>query len=86
MTYDEVVEVLRNKNANWTGDNAYQGLQIIAKYFDPSVKDIITHANHDEIFSVGIQDALEAGMTDEDVQELARLNWSEDQERFHCFV
>ena len=65
-------------------DNAYQGLQIIGKYFPNKV--LIVGAKRDIIFSVAIEEAIEAGITEEDVIELRRMNWMEDYESFACFV
>ena len=68
------------------GDNAFLGLQIIAKYIDPSKNTIICGGGHEVIYSVDGQDLLDAGITKEDLETLARWNWSYEDEYFHCFV
>lgn len=84
---DEFVE--GEIDSKWEGDNAFQGLQIISKYFDISKTEILVSAEHDIIYSVGTDELIEAGLTDEDAVALARLNWmadAEESERFGCFV
>lgn len=75
-------------DSKWTGDNAIKGLRILEKYFDIEKKDLIQGADHDVIWSVSVDDAIEAGLTVEDAEALALLNWTidEDGECFSCFV
>ena len=49
MKEEQIEAIFNNTPSNWEGDNAYQGLQIIAKYTD----NLITAAEHDQIFSAG---------------------------------
>lgn len=73
--------------SNWKGDNAFQGLMIIAKYFDITKKDVVCGATHDEIYSVDIDEIIKNGIIEEDVKKLRKLNWSiQDDEFLSCFV
>lgn len=88
MTEEKFIEILTDDdiNSNWEGDNAFQGIQIIAKYFDTS-KTIITGANHDEIYSVDVDEIVNAGITEEDAKKLRILNWLVNDESYlQCFV
>ena len=64
-----------NCTFDWSGDNAFQGLQIVAKYIDPSKKTILCSADYDMICSIAVEDAIEAGMTKKDYEALIQLNW-----------
>jgi hypothetical protein len=89
MTAERLTELMTNDDlgSNWHGDNAFQGLQIIAKYIDPNKTDIITGASHDVIYSVSIISIIKAGITEEDVIKLKKLNWMlEDADYLACFV
>jgi hypothetical protein len=91
MTEEKLVEIFGNEDISsmdWEGDNAFQGLQIIAKYIDPTKNDLICGANHDVIYSVSVSEIVEAGITEKDVIKLKNLNWcvSEDEEYLECFV
>jgi hypothetical protein len=64
-------------------DHALVGLQILSKYTNR----VIQCAEHDIIYSIAIEDAIEKGITDEDCIELAKLNWmAYEGEYFACFV
>ena len=71
---------------NWSGDNAVQGILIIMKYIDHMKTDIICGAGHDELFSVDLEELVEKNITEEDVKELVRLNWTVSEEYLSCFV
>jgi hypothetical protein len=87
MTSEQFIEILDKQESKWRGCNAYQGLQIIAKYIDPLTKDLIQGASHDQIHSVNIEDLCLAGITKKDVAALGALNWHlEDGEYLSCFV
>ena len=38
------------------------------------------------IFFITLEEAIEANITDEDITELAKLNWMIDEDSFVCFV
>lgn len=88
ITEERVREIFEDTESKWEGDNAFKGLQIIAKYFDVEKTDILCWAGHDEICSVDIDEAIEAGMTEEDFTSLAKLNWmiNSDSDSLACFV
>lgn len=87
MTEERFLEILNtvetyNKREK---NKALRGLNIIAKYFSADEK-ILTAAEHDQIFSVGISEIIKAGITEEDAKELRRLNWMEDYDSLSCYV
>jgi hypothetical protein len=84
MEREKLEEIFEETPSHWDGDNAFQGLQILAKYTD---KDIICGAEHDVIYSVNIDDVIDE-LTEEDAIKLATLNWmiDDDCDCFACFV
>lgn len=83
MSYEEFEEIFDTVDSKWEGDNAYQGLQIIAKY----TNNVVCAAEHDIIYSESIEKLIKAGITREDVEQLAKLNWHIDEyESLACFV
>jgi len=71
MTRERFEEIFETVESDWEGDNAFKGCVIIAKYTD----EIIGAAEHDVIYSEEIDALIEAGITEEDVAALAKLNW-----------
>ena len=89
MTEEELIDILKSEDikTNWTGDNALQGLLIIAKYIDQKKRDLICGAGHDIIYSVDVDEIIKAGITKEDAIELRKLNWmTQDDYYLACFV
>jgi len=87
MTTERLEEIFEEDHkTEWTGDNAFQGLQIMAKYLDQTKTDLIQGASHDEIYGPSGDDLIAAGLTEEDAIKLATLNWSYNGEYFSCFV
>ena len=89
MDKEELIKIFNETDFadSWEGDNAFQGLQIIAKYIDIKKEDIITGADHDIMYSVDIDKIIKLGLTIEDVKKLNRLNWIlEEDEYLACFV
>lgn len=88
MTVERFHQIFEEADSKWTGDNAFAGLQIIAKYIDPKQNDIIKGAEHDVLYSVNVDKIIEAGITEEDAIALAQLNWSIDEgfDGLMCFV
>ena len=80
MNYEEFEKIFDSEDTDWTGDNALQGLLIISKYINHKDNDLIVAAEHDIIYSVSIEDIIEAGITEEDVKQLRKLNWMIEQE------
>jgi len=77
---EELEELFADKVCKWEGDNAFQGLLILAKYVDITKKYLLTNAGHDIVYSIGIDEALELNISREDWEALARLNWMLDEE------
>lgn len=77
MNQDEFKRVIDAalEAADWEGDNAIQGLKIIEKYMPTST--LICGADHDIIYSVDIDELIDAGITLEDVKALGNLNWGD---------
>ena len=86
ITEQEFLEIFDNEDAEWDGDNALQGLNIIAKYVKDD-SDVLTGATHDMIYSANVEELINSGITKEDVNKLRMLNWMvEDGEYLACFV
>lgn len=66
-------------------DSAVAGLEIIVKYCP---KKGIQAAEHDIIYSVGIDEICETEITEEEVRQLREWNWiyDEDTDGLACFV
>lgn len=91
LTEERIIEILNDEEelykVEWKGDNAFQGIQIIAKYIDPTEKTILEGASHATIYGPDIDELIEAGITEEDVIKLRKLNWMiEDESYLACFV
>lgn len=88
LTYEQVSQIFDETDSKWSGDNAFKGLLIIAKYFDVEKTDIVCWAGHDEICSVDVQEAIDSGMTRADFVQLSELNWfiNEDSESLATYV
>jgi hypothetical protein len=79
---EKIFEETESELHNVDGDNAFMGLVILSKYS----KNILQAADHDKIYSLGLEEAINANITDEDMIELAKLNWMIDDDSFACFV
>ena len=87
MTVEEVEEILdETESDRILGDDIFLGLQILVKYNKPGKGRVVQAAEHDEIYSIGVEDAIEAGLTPEDVVMLGKLGWRVQEEAFHHFV
>lgn len=88
MTTEKFEEIMGADNdSSWDGDNALKGLLIISKYMSHDKHELIAGANHDIIYSVGVEEIVEAGITEDDTQALRDLNWMiQDGEYLACFV
>ncbi len=88
LTDERLMEIMHDDSieTDWEGDNAIQGLNIIAKYINPIEKSIIVGAVHDMILSVDLNTIIEAGLTEEDAILLRTLNWMEEYDALACFV
>jgi hypothetical protein len=87
MKREKFIEILDGGSGRWEGDNAIQGLKIIEKYIDPQKTNLIQGAEHDIIWSVDVDELIEAGITEHDAEELRRLNWIvQDDGYLACYV
>jgi hypothetical protein len=82
MDFDKFEKLFDDIDSEWDGDNAYQGLQIIAKY----TENLIQGADHDIIWSEGVDKLIEGGITEEEVIKLAKLNWMIEAGYLACYV
>lgn len=80
MTRERLEELIDTEKSRTTGDGAFKGLLLLAQYFDVNKTDIITAAEHDEIYSVSVDELLKSGISELDVQSLARSGWGIDTE------
>ncbi len=84
MYYEQFEEIMsKYVEISWEGCNVFLGLEIIRKYLPGAG---ITAAGHDIIYSVSIDDIIEAGITDGDAIRLRQLNWMTDEEGLACYV
>lgn len=85
MTEERFIEIMKDGDVDISGvgDNAFEGLRIMCKY----VNNLIQGANHDIIYGPNIEELIEAGITEEDVADIRKLNWMvEDDSYLACFV
>lgn len=85
MKREELEKIFENEETEWDGDNVLQGLNILAKYTKNCV---LGSAEHDIIYSIDVDEALENGITKEDADTLRKINWmiDDDFDCFACFV
>jgi hypothetical protein len=83
MTYEEIEKIMEKDYDYITNkDSVFEGLKIIAKYTD----DVVGAAEHDIIYSEDVEVLIEAGITKEDVEMLAKLNWHIEEDCFCHFT
>ena len=83
LTEEKFKEIFEKTESKWEGDNAFQGLQILSKYTD----NLIQGVGRDVIWSVDLDEIIDLGISEEDVEKLALLNWMiEDGSCLACFV
>ena len=86
MTEEKFLSIMEDESieTDWRGCNATQGLLIMQKYLPEKG---IAGAGHDAIWGSNIEDLIDAGITEEDVIKLRKLNWMvEDDTHMSCFV
>lgn len=85
---EEINQIFENTKSELhkiEGDNALLGLILLSKY--KTKKDVLRSAEHDIIYSFSIDDVIELDITDEDLTELARINWHiSEYDCLACFV
>jgi hypothetical protein len=85
MTIETLKGILNeDSHLEYYYDNAFQGLEIIKKYFPEQT--VIRGATHDVIYSVEVYKLLNAGLTEEDAHELSNMNWMIECDMMACFV
>ncbi len=84
ITREKFEEIMDFTELEFDGDNAFDGLVLIKKYMPTD--DVICGADHDIIYSVDIDQLIKAGITEEDVIKLAKLNWMIRDDYMACFV
>ncbi|MDY6857174.1 MAG: hypothetical protein SWO11_21235 [Thermodesulfobacteriota bacterium] len=84
MDRSQFEELMNGNVRGWEGDNALQGLKVIEKYIPGRG---IDSADRGIIYSVDVDELIDAGITVEDVEKLCRLDWFiEDNEYLACYV
>jgi len=84
LTEEELLEIFeKDLPRDDSKDNSiFAGLLIIRKYIPGAG---IEAADHDIVFSVGADNLLEAGLTNEDAENLAKLDWMIDEDSLAHF-
>lgn len=87
LTEEKAIEILNSFNGKIAGDKNkdLKGLNIISKYLD-SESCLIGAAEHDIIYCAGIEELIKAGITEEDLKELNRLGFHEEDESVCRFI
>jgi hypothetical protein len=81
----EIFERTESELHKIEGDNALLGLILLSKY--KTKKDVLVGADLDIIYSFSLSDVIDLGITDEDLTELARMNWHiSEYDGLACFV
>lgn len=86
VDYEQFIIIIRmgeDDLANIAGCNVMHGLRVIEKYL-PTYG--ITGASKDTVYSVDVNQLIDAGITKGDVWELRRANWMVEEEYLACFV
>lgn len=89
LTEERFTEIMKDEEIKTVfpenKDNALCGLNLIAKYIPNRG---VEGAGHDIIYSVDIDEIVEAGITEEDAIQLRTWNWMIDDDAccLACFV
>jgi len=87
MTCEEFEKIIGNEDydkiMNNQGDSVLIGLNVIARYLPKSG---VEAAEHDQIWACGVDELLEAGLTEEDAIVLSEQNWMIDEDSLSAFV
>jgi len=86
MTEERFIELMESEteyDRTFEGCRILAGLVIITKYL-PKIG--IEAVEHDIIYSAGIEELIEAGITEEEVITLRKLNWMINDEGLAHFV
>jgi len=63
-------------------DNEFEGLKILSKYSN----NVVCSAEHDQIWSIYLDNAVKGGITVEECVKLRKMGWFEDCDSFSTFV
>jgi hypothetical protein len=89
MTPEKFLEIFEDEEEGGSllgklnDDNAFVGLSLIRKYLPTKG---IEGAGHDIIYSVDIDELINAEITEKDVHTLNKLNWTITDGYLACFV
>lgn len=89
MDYNKFKEIMEDDDISGidissVDDNVIAGIDVIRKYIKSG--EIIVAAGHDIIYSVTVDEIIEAGIIEEDVTKLSKLNWMVEYDQLACFV
>ena len=85
MTEDDVYAVFENELPFAdTEHKIFEGLVILNKY--AKKENVVAGAGHDQIYSINVCDACEAGITKEDVLQLQKYEWMVQDGYFYTFA
>ena len=86
-SYNDVIEVFDNKPEVDIHDidEVLTGLLIISRYFDTD-KTIVSGAVDSILYSVGIDELIDAKLTMDDLNKLSKLNWMAVDGKFAVFT
>jgi hypothetical protein len=75
MDKERFLEILDDSGNDvvMSGDSVFDGLTIVSKYI--TNKSLIQGADHDIIYSVGINELVNSNITEDDVINLRKMNW-----------
>lgn len=85
MTREEFDELMEETDSDDIDNGALRGLNILQKYADEK-EDVVSGVSHDQLWSLGVDEVLEKGLTKEDAVALRKLGWFESEDAFTIFV
>jgi len=80
MNREEFIQIMHDDNIEHkkiNGCKIFAGLKIITKYLPDEG---IGAVGHDIVYSADIEELINAGITEEDVEELNKLDWMIEEE------
>jgi hypothetical protein len=84
LNEEKVRQIIEETVSEWEGDNVFDGLLILSKYRGSG--GVIEGSGRDEIYSISVDTAIENGITEEAVKELALLDWRIQDDYFYTFT
>lgn len=84
MTLERFEEIFDTTESDYTQNSKiFKGLDIIRKWL-PNAD--IEAAEHDIVYAADVDELIEAGITEDDVREIAKLAWHIDEGALTHFV